>query len=104
MFSAVAPDVCALSIATAISSPLATRWIESSTPRGVCCLLQCVKLCRCVLDVIGDKSRHLAKPWHCFDQDVLSFAVEVDREDADARCIAIGLRQRVHETILKHIA
>ena len=39
MFSAVAPDACARSIAPAIWSPLATRRIESSTPwaRAACC-------------------------------------------------------------------
>ncbi len=39
---------------------------------------------------------HPAKSWHHFDQDVLSFAFSLEREDADARCIAVWSRQRIH--------
>jgi len=56
--------------------------------------LQCVKLRRCAVDI--GKGRHPAKPRHCFDQNFLSFAVKVDREDADARSIAVWPRQRFH--------
>ena len=55
-----------------------------------------------VIDI--GKDRHQAKPWHCFDQDVLSFAVSLGREDTDACCIAVWPRQRVHESGPEHIA
>jgi hypothetical protein len=49
--------------------------------------LQCVELHKlCVVDI--DKDRHQPKPWHCFDQDVLSFAVSLARKNTDACDIA----------------
>jgi hypothetical protein len=38
-------------------------------------LLQCVKL-RSLCEIDIGKDCHQAKAWHCFDQDVLSFAVK----------------------------
>ena len=49
------------------------------------------------------KGRHPAKPWHYFDQDVLSFAVTLAPEDIDACCIAVRSRHRVHEAGPEHI-
>ena len=64
--------------------------------------LQCVKLrSACVVDILEDC--HQAKPWHCFDQDVLSFAVSLVREDTDARCIAVWPRQRGYQSGPQHI-
>jgi hypothetical protein len=44
------------------------------------------------------------KPWNCFDQEVLSFAVSLGHEDTDARCIALWPRQRGHQSRPEHIA
>ena len=58
------------------------------------CLLQFIQLraARSAYDVDIDKDSHQAQPWHCFDQDVLSFAVVFTREDADASRIALWPR------------
>jgi hypothetical protein len=50
------------------------------------------------------KDCHQAKPWHCFDQDVLSFTVSLEYEDTDARRISLWLRQRFHEAGPEQIA
>jgi hypothetical protein len=51
--------------------------------------LQCVKLrSLCGID-IGEDCRQ-TKPRHCLDQDILSFAFSLFREDTDARCIGGG--------------
>jgi len=62
---------------------------------------QRVKLRRCIIDI--RKGRHPANPRHCFNQNLLSFAVKVDREDADARSISIRTRQRSHLAGPQHI-
>jgi hypothetical protein len=66
--------------------------------------LQCVKLRSVCVGVDIDKNCHQAKPWHCFDQDVLPFAVSLVHEDADARRIAVWPRQRGHQSGPKHVA
>jgi hypothetical protein len=66
-------------------------------------LLQLIKPRRTCVAVIG-KGCHQAKPWNCFDQEVLSFAVSLGREDTDARCIALWPRQRGHQSRPEHIA
>ena len=43
------------------------------------------------------------KPGHGLDQDLLSFAVKLGREDADTCCIAAGPGQRVHQPLPDHI-
>ena len=40
----------------------------------------------------------MAKSWHRFDQDFLSFAVKHVREDANASCVPVWPCHRVHET------
>jgi hypothetical protein len=68
-----------------------------------CRFLQCLKLRNvCVFDI--GKDCHQAKPWHCFDQDVLPFAVVFTRENADASCIAFWPRQRGHQSGPQHVA
>jgi len=66
-------------------------------------LLQGVKL-RSACEVDINEKRHQAKPWHCFDQDVLSFTVSLECEETDARCIALWPRQRGHQARPEHIA
>jgi hypothetical protein len=67
-------------------------------------LLQCGKLRRRSRQVDVDKNCHQAKPRHCFDEDVLSFAVSLVPEDTDARCIAVWSRQRGYQSGPEHIA
>ena len=60
-------------------------------------LLQCVNL-RSLCEIDIGKDCHQAKAWHCFDEDVLSFAVKLVREHTDARCIAVWPRQRGYQS------
>jgi hypothetical protein len=51
---------------------------------------------------IGER-RHAAHPRHSFYQNVLSLAVKLGREDADARCISIGPGERFHQSLPNYI-
>ena len=64
--------------------------------------MQCIKF-RNRYDIGIGEGRHPAKPWHCFDQNFLSFAVKFRREDAHTCCIAAGVGQRVHQPCSDHI-
>ena len=65
-------------------------------------LPQRIKLhCSCPVGICKDG--HSAKRWHCFDQELLSFAVEFGRENTQARCVAVWARQRVHQTGAEHV-
>src|SRR4029077_18015937 len=60
--------------------------------------LQGVKLRSIYVEIDIGKDCHQAKAWHCFDEDVLSFAVRLVPEDTDARCIAVWPRQRGYQS------
>lgn len=56
---------------------------------------------RCRVGV--SQGRHAAKSRNGFDQEFLPFSVKLGREDTDARCVAIGSRQRVDQSFPDHI-
>ena len=75
------------------------RKLDPACPRRI---LQRLELPRRGCVGIGE-CRHAAKSGHRLDQDFLSLAVELGREEADACCIAAGVGQRTHESRSHHV-
>jgi hypothetical protein len=65
-------------------------------------LLQGVKLRSLFVKIDIGKDCYQAKARHCFDEDILSFAVSL--EDTDARCIAVWPRHRGYQSGPQHIS
>src|SRR6516225_2670988 len=49
----------------------------------------------CVVDI--GKDSHPTKPWHSFNQNVESLAINLACENTDACCVAVRPRHRVYE-------